>query len=398
MVSYEDLDLRIRSDGNQFVVHAQRGSQQATERLELDLALCKGLRVLEGLEPERVRRQGETLFKALIHARVRDLYHQGRGYAGRDADAGLRIRLLFDPSDRRLRPLIDLPWELLREPGDANNLPALDSRRPIVRVIDATEPSLRPSPGKLERVLLVLASPEDDDPLDLQRELDAVKQTLARLAIRPVVVKHATRDALYDAIADGKPQIVHFMGHSDVDPDSGEGVLLLESPAQGEDRLTGSELARFFVDGAAPRLVILNSCLSGAQGHAEEPFAGIAFALAATGLPAVIAMQSEVLDESAIRFTERLYRHLASDHTIEAAVADARRALSISRLGTLDWAAPVLFTRHTPVAAATPEQSEQDTPSNQENTFPSFHWTTGTIGTQINNIHMTRQKPNDDGK
>jgi CHAT domain-containing protein len=80
------------------------------------------------------------------------------------------------------------------------------------------------------------------------------------------------------------------------------------------------------------------------QGDAS-PFAGIAFALVAAGLPAVIAMQSKVRDDSAIRFTERLYRRLSAGDPIEAAVADARRALSIDHPTALEWASPVLFMR-----------------------------------------------------
>lgn len=362
MLSYEDFDLRIRSDGDHFVVHAQLGSQQASEPFEIDPAQCKDLRVLEVFERDDARKEGQALFHALIRGRVRDLYQQSRGHAGRDSASGQRIRLLFDPHDERLRRLIRLPWELLQDPGDANNLLALDVRRPIVRVVDTTEPSLTPSTEKLARVLLALANPDGEAALDLERELDAVTRALARIGIQPIVVKRATRDALFDAIADNEPQIVHFMGHSEIDPETGDGVLLLEDGARGEDRLTGSLFARYFGGRSAPRLVILTSCLSASPGRAAEPFAGIAFALAAAGLPAVIAMQSEVLDENAVRFTERLYRRLADDDPIEGALADARRALSISRVDTLDWAAPVLFMRPTAMNAAVPVESEAKAP------------------------------------
>jgi len=384
MVSYEDFDLRIRSDGRQFVVHAQRGSQYASEPFKMDPARCKGLRFLEGAGQETVRQQGIDLFNALIHGSVRDLYQQGRGHAGRDSASGLRIRLLFDPHDKRLRPLIRLPWELLYEPGDANNLPALDARRPIVRVIDTTEPAQVPPAEKLKRVLLALANPQDESgALDLERERKAVTEALARISIRPTILEHTTRDALFDVIADEKPQIVHFMGHSDVDPDSGDGVLILEGGARSEDRLTGSRFASYFGEGSAPRLVILTSCLSATQGEAGKPFAGIAFALAAAGLPAVIAMQSEVLDDSAIRFTERLYRRLAADDAIEVAVADARRALSISRLDTLDWAAPVLFMRQGATAVPV-EHTESTKPAPPAETSPRFVINAGKIG-RVNN-------------
>lgn len=350
MIVYEDFDMRVQSDGDRFVVRAQRGSQFATEPFEIDPALSKEVRHLEGADPEVMRRRGADLFDALIRGRVRDLYEQGRGRAGHDSGAGMRIRLLFDPRDVRLRPVIALPWEIVRDRSDdTHDLPALDSRRPIVRTIESVTQRLIPTGGPLQRVLLALADPVASRPLDSQRERAAVEQALARISIRPAVVQHATRAALFEAIADEQFQIVHFMGHSRLDPETGEGVLSLEDGKGGEDRLSGSAFAGFFVGSPAPRLLILTSCLSAVQGG--EPFAGIAFALVAAGLPAVIAMQSKVRDDSAIRFTERLYRRLSDGAPIEAAVADARRALSIGWPDTLEWASPILFMRDEPAPA-----------------------------------------------
>jgi len=346
MIAYENFDLRIRPDGAQFVVSAQRAEQSATEPFLLERALSKDLRYLAGADADTLHRHGADLFDTLIQGRVRDLYQQGRGHAARGS-AGLRIRLFFDPREERLRSMIRVPWELLRDPNDANDLPALDARRPIVRVLDTTEQQLTPAEGPLQRVLLALANPQQTTSLDLDRERGSVQNALARIGLRPRIVRPATRTSLYDAIADGSPHIVHFMGHSDVDPDTGEGILLLEDESGGPDPLPGTVFARFFIGRPAPRLVVLTSCLSATQGRSANPFAGIAFALVAAGLPAVLAMQSAVEDDHAIRFTERLYRRLVDNDPIEGAVADARKAVSVGRLTTLDWAAPVLFMRET---------------------------------------------------
>lgn len=362
MISYENFDLRIRSDGDRYVVSGRRGSQVATEPLDLDLTVRWDLWHLECAGKTVVRDRGADLFDALIHGRIRDLYQQGRGHAHADAAAGMRIRLLFDPRDERLRPLIAIPWELLRErTADANDLPALDARRPVVRMIDSVEQPAASDDGPLRRVLLALANPPQSTELQLDRERAAVEKILAGISVRVDVLPAATRATLLDAVVDASPQIVHFMGHSDLDSATGEGILLLEDPRSGEERLPAQVFAGFFTGRPAPRLVILTSCLSASAGS-SQPFAGIAYALVAAGLPAVLAMQSEIRDANAIRFTNCLYQRLADGDPIEAAVAHARRALSINRLQTLDWASPVLFLRE---QAKSDAQRQREQPAAQ---------------------------------
>jgi CHAT domain-containing protein len=388
MIFYEDFDLRVESDGDRFAVQARYGSQAATEPLGIDTTLFRDVRHLEGADPETVRRKGADLFDALIHGRVRDLYQRARGHAGGDSASGLRIRLIVDPRDERLRPLIRLPWEILRDRrDDANGLPALDPRRPVVRTLESFDQQLTPAGGPLQRVLLVLADPIASRTLDLNRERAATEAALERISIRPIVVANATRDALFEAIADTNAQIVHFMGHSDLEPETGEGVLCLDDGHGNEDRLPGSVFAGFFAGKPAPRLLILTSCLSAAQGNGS-PFAGIAFALVAAGLPAVIAMQSKVRDDSTSRFTERLYRRLSDGDPIEAAVADARRALSIGYSKTLEWASPVLFMRDVP-SPVVEKQSEKppappDVPLDMDIKAPD-------IDIKITNEHVENQ-------
>lgn len=380
MLFYEDFDLRVQSDGDRFTVRAQCGSQVATEPFAIDQALSRDVLHLEGADPDIVSRRGAELFDALIHGEVRDLYQQARGRAG-----NLRIRLMFNPRDERLRRLIALPWEILRDRTDAvNDLPALDAGRPVVRTLESVTQPLTPAGGPLQRVLLALADPIASRSLGLHEECAAVEKTLARIAIQPTVVRDATRKALFDAIADTNAQIVHFMGHSDLNWETGEGVLCLENEqGDNEDRLPGSAFAGFFAGRPAPRLLILTSCLSAAQGNGQ-PFAGIAFALVAAGLPAVIAMQSKVRDDSSVRFTERLYRRLSDGDPIEAAVADARRAVSVGYPQSVDWASPVLFMRDepAPLMPIKPEKPPEQNPHNDP--WPSIRIKTNRIKKQNN--------------
>lgn len=375
MISYDDFDLRIRADGNGFVISAQRGSQSASEPFELDLSRSWDILQIEQRGPREVKELGSALFDALIRGRVRDLYQQARGGAGGDAAKGLRIRILLDSRDKRLHPLLRLPWELLSDrSADMGNLPALDPRRPIVRTIDSIEQTLPPTPGPLQRVLLALSNPRDSEALDLESECAKVTEALERISIRPEILKQTTHSSLLERICDGEHQIVHFMGHGTFNSTIGEGMLLLEDESHGRDPLPASALAGFFAGKPMPRLVVLASCRSADPGSdpAFGPFASVAAALVAAGLPAVVAMQTTVEDRSAIRFTERLYRRIAQGDPIEAAVSQARIALRAGQADTLDWAVPVLFVRgpaggalrgEEPLAQAVPQSSEHRNPS-----------------------------------
>lgn len=348
VISYENFDLRLQTDGEGLAVFARLGSQTACETFALDPTLPFAFEDLDLSDREVVERSGKALFDALIPGKVRDLYQQGRGRIGRNSAKGLRLRICIDPRDERLRPLVRLPWELLYDRNaDANLFLALDAQRPVVRTIDSSEPPLIPADTRLRHVLLALANPQGSDPLELKRECSRVETALKRKGVRPAIVRRAARLPLHQLICESEPEIVHFMGHGDADGDHGEGVLVLEDEDGHEDTLDASTFASFFLGRPAPRLVILTSCRTAVPGGDDpfRPFSSVAAALVAAGLPAVIAMQSEVRDANAILFTERLYGGLLRNEPVEAAVAEARVALRGVDSVTLDWAAPVLFVR-----------------------------------------------------
>jgi hypothetical protein len=134
VISYEDFDLRIQPDGGGFVVSARRGAQTTPrEPFAIDLSLGWSLWQLETHGTRRVREQGSALFDALIRGSIRDLYQQARGSIGGDPAKGLRMRVMMDSRDDRLRPLLNLPWEILWDrSADTGQAPALDPRRALV--------------------------------------------------------------------------------------------------------------------------------------------------------------------------------------------------------------------------------------------------------------------------
>jgi hypothetical protein len=71
----------------------------------------------------------------------------------------------------------------------------------------------------------------------------------------------------------------------------------------------------------------------------------MAAVLVRRGLPAVLAMQYEISDEAAIEFTTSFYRALVANLPIDAAVSEARKAISLAVAGSLEWGTPALFMR-----------------------------------------------------
>jgi tetratricopeptide (TPR) repeat protein len=113
----------------------------------------------------------------------------------------------------------------------------------------------------------------------------------------------------------------------------------------------------------------LNSC-EGARGSESDAFSSTAATLVRRGVPAVVAMQYEVTDRAAIEFSRDFYEALADSLPVDAAVTEARAAVSMDSI--LEWGTPVLY-MHSPdgrvfdvLAAAPREHPPPDTEESQE--------------------------------
>ena len=91
------------------------------------------------------------------------------------------------------------------------------------------------------------------------------------------------------------------------------------------------------------RLAVLNSC-EGARGGRTDPFSGTAQSLIQQGIPAVVAMQFEITDDAAITFAHELYEAVADGYPLDAAIAEARKAIR-GQPNPVEWATPVLYLR-----------------------------------------------------
>jgi hypothetical protein len=279
---------------------------------------------------------GTALHRALMSPEMRrHLAEQARRHH-------LRLRLSFTEGESTLD---ELPWEFLhggdglgflgtnprtalarfQPPREMRKGPRLKTRLPLrILVMIADAPNLPSLNIEREREMLVSLSEAPGRRFAVDFESDA---TLARL--------QAGLEKGYD--------VVHFIGHGDVDED-GAFVYMLD-PRGSEALVTPSDLARSIRGAAvAPKLVLFNACNTAAAGGNELGMAPVLMRDA--NLPAVIGMQYPVSDVAAARFTEGFYNALIHHGQVDYAVAQGRKAIAAAEDTTpRDWACPVLYTQ-----------------------------------------------------
>lgn len=292
--------------------------------------------------PREAEEVGRQLFEAVFSDSVRSALDVSLGRIGDDEAVGLRLRIHLDPSLPEIAHLQTLPWELLYYPERGFLATSQGRRISIVRYLPVQRPPKRPLAPPPATVLLVLGEPTSAaGTLDLAREQTAIERALSRLPdVHLQVLRQPTLEELRDALLDHSPTIVHYMGHGELDPETGGGLLL-----RGPRPTGASELGRQLPDRTKLQLVVLNACDTGRPGH-RETFSGVAPALVKAGVPAVVGMRAAIGDQPAIRFAERFYGRIAAGEPVDAAVAEGRVALvDLPGDDRESWSLPVLFLR-----------------------------------------------------
>ena len=131
--------------------------------------------------------------------------------------------------------------------------------------------------------------------------------------------------------------------HGGYDDDADDGVLLFEDDQGRSRRISGVQLGTILQDEVSLRLAVLNAC-EGGRSSVEDPFSGVATSLIEREIPAVIGMQFEITDRSAIVFASEFYAALADGYPVDSAMAEARKAIYADE-NDVEWATPVLFMR-----------------------------------------------------
>jgi CHAT domain len=304
------------------------------------------LAVLEGRAGEReapsgreLRELGRDLFDALLPGDVRRLYDTARALG-----AGRPLNLVFTSM---LDWVADKPWELAFDPSRREFLAT--SSVNFVRNAFTAVPADVPARGRGRlRILAAVAQPQGAAPLSGKAETADLRKAFADLVRKGraevEVLAPATAGRLQRRLSAGGVDVLHFVGHGAFDEQEREGSLLLEDE-RGRPRALGTDALLQLVCGRGLRLAFLNACETGRGGRVEWN-RGVAPALVAAGLPAVVANQYPVEDEAATAFARELYAQLAAGSTLGDAAREARVAVARD-LGTasLSWAVPVVFAR-----------------------------------------------------
>lgn len=385
-MEYQNFTLRLRdlADGSAAdrafkveVIDSPVG--QMREAATVSYRAAEFTSALNRLERKRIKQAelitlGEALAKLLFPEQIREMLRASMARLGQEER--LRLRLTInDPI------LVNLPWEYAyldrsfrgqdeREKG-LNGFLALDPQISLVRHEALEHPVAAITAPPPLKLVVGLASPTDVEHLDLEQERDYIVDALSQVdGITADIVEHLTVAKFEQSIQGA--QIFHFAGHGTFARQSdsaeatrhakvvaihkeenatgghrdpvGTGELLFEDDQGRSYLFAADKLAQNL---STARLVVLGACESGRR-DGINVWSGVAPALIRAGVPATVAMQYTVYDESAIAFSRRFYQAIGSGLSLDAAVSAGRLAvLNLEAPYDLDFGVPVFYLRAT---------------------------------------------------
>ncbi|BAY88950.1 Miro domain-containing protein [Microchaete diplosiphon NIES-3275] len=341
MINYHDFQILVTAD-RKIRASSEQGDEWGELRLEMN-KIKLSLKLLESRQTDSdlLKALGGELYQALfptkIHGRLQATI------AGAQANNyEVRLRLVFESPE-----LAALPWEFLYDEA-TNTFLANNTQTVLSRYVDVPlqKRELKAASQPL-KVLLVISSPSNLPPLDVAGEERLIRDALAKHidagTIELDVLHQATRSNISQKLREKPYNVFHFIGHGKFENNKGC-IALVDT--DGKYKLLDDEgFANFFLGNRSLGLAVLNSC-QGAAVSSNQAFAGIAPNLVRRGIPAVVAMQYEILDTTAKLFADEFYRTLALGWPVDAAIQTTRNAISMEvGLDKPDFATPVLYMR-----------------------------------------------------
>ncbi len=341
---YLDFYLFISPDGN-IRARSFEGQQKASIRLDLPKDLYEEMNLVEEnkTDKESLESFGKKLYELIFPGPIHTHFHQTEAGA-RTQEKKIRIRLTIDCDE-----LSRLPWEFTyREEG--GYFLSTHPKTVLSRYLNLPSPPdwVRKREGRLH-LLLIIANPDDQQPLDPDEWEDIVLQALSapleENLITVKTVKHATFENIRDALYEQKPDIIQFVGHGIYHNEKGY-LALVDTNTNNTWMVDDERFANIFLGHDDHLgLVCLATCES-AKSDSPQGFLGIAPKIVEKGVPAVIAMQYKVLISSAEIFLENFYIAVAARKPIDWAVQQARNSVGIKMgLENREFATPVLYMR-----------------------------------------------------
>ncbi len=351
---YLDFDLAVTREGQGYAARVVAWpAGQVSAPFTLPFSLVELAQFMNAVGPPRVSSRrlvpaearvvdvkdyGRRLGDALLAGEVARAFRESLTTAtSQGKDLRLRLRLDAVPD------LDPVPWEYLYD-SRLERFLTLSQETPIVRLIDSAD---RPPAVDVEppmRVLVMISSPSDMPELAVEREEQLLRATTGDLVkagqLEIVVLEDATLISLQRALLDDY-HVFHFIGHGGFDQQAQEGVLVLEREDGTAHRVSGARLGTLLHDARDMQLAVLNAC-EGARTSGRDAFSGVGQALVRQGLPAVVAMQTEISDRAALVFSHEFYYFLSRGLGIDAAICEVRKAMAVSDEAS-EWGTAVLL-------------------------------------------------------
>jgi CHAT domain-containing protein len=284
---------------------------------------------------------GSRLFDVLFTDDVQRRLQRSMDKA-QDAHSRLRINICLDEGAPELA---NIPWEFLYS-SRLNRFLVHSVDTPLIRSLDITKPVPTMRVELPLRILVVVSSPADQPPLNVEQEWKDLEHALAGIKHKVVLHRLSTPTlyALQQELSRCEYHILHFIGHGAFSEANQDGVLIFENDHGRSEEVDNRRLGAILYDHCNTlRLAIINAC-EGARSASNKPFSGTAQNLFAQGIPAVIAMQYKISDKAALMFAEQFYGALVLGEPVDTALYQARMAI-YSKIGGPEWGTPVLYLR-----------------------------------------------------
>lgn len=315
----------------------RRVVKDGARRVKVDDAAFRSSGVVQDDWTKHLESIGKRLFDALMQGKLRAAY--------RDAIVGvregaLRIRVCSDHPD-----VVSYPWELLCDPDGTIFL----SRRhgyALVRSGETIREEAPPSIDKPLRILIVAASPTGYAPISWENEERLIRECMhvtGECEVNTISGPNTWSQLQAEMRGAHSPHVIHFIGHGDFDAGSTDGALVFQDKSSAPVLYRASDLADLIGNRISLRLVVLNSC-QGTVATVQRRMAAVASSIFGLGIPAVVAMQNDVRDDTAQAFARLLYSGIAVGEPLDEVLAGARRELLVAtNPPTPEWITPVLF-------------------------------------------------------
>lgn len=341
-----ELELTIHRQDQEYAVDFRFSDSEPNSQTEVRLGAGQAAyarfdlpKLQEHWLAGEIQEYGRLLTQSLFAAEpLRTAFAQARA-ATEQANAVLRLRLNIHPSALDLHAL---RWETLLDPNNDLCL-STDQNVYFSRYLSGSDwrPIKPRAKGEL-KALAVIAAPSGLESyklasVDKAAETTTITTSLKGMEVR--ILERASLKELASALSAEEYDLFYLVAHGTFV--NGESLLWLEDENGQIARVSGNQLVNRVRElEKRPRLAILASCQSASKGEGDV-LASLGPRLAEAGIPAVLAMQTNILMETVAKFMPLFFEELQKDGQIDRALCVARGLIREQP----DWWAPCLFMR-----------------------------------------------------